>query len=102
MEKRVFIINNSSHDFEPAKKFGNLIFLSEGRYSRYDVNNIYREFSEKLETSQSEDYLLLTGLPIMQGIAMMIMGVMHGRVNILQFRENEGRKFYLERNIVLN
>ncbi len=102
VEKRVFIINNSSHDFEPAKKFGKLIFLSEGRYSRYDVNAIYREFDDKLSTSSPGDYLLLTGLPIMQGVAMMIMAIKHGRVNLLQFRQKEDRSFYLERNIVID
>jgi len=102
MEKRVFIINKSSHDFEPAQKFGTLIYLSEGKYSRYDVNAIYREFNDKLSTSSPDDYLLLTGLPIMQGVAMMIMAIRHGRVNLLQFRQKEDRAFYLERNIIVD
>ena len=99
-EKTVFIINQSGHDFEPAKEFGKPVFLSEGRWSRYDVNNIYRHFEDKLKDSKPEDYLLLTGLPIMQAIATAIMAMRHGRVNILQFRQKEGRKFYIERNIV--
>ena len=106
MEKKVFIINKSStvggHDFSPAMEYGRLIYLSEGRYSRYDVNSIYREFSDILKESQPEDYILLSGLPIMQAIAVTIMAMKHGKVNILQFKQTGDKKFYIERNLIFN
>ncbi|GAF83863.1 unnamed protein product, partial [marine sediment metagenome] len=90
----------SGHDYEPAMEFGELIYLSEGYWSRYDVNKMYREFTYRLEGSQRDDFILLTGLPVMQCLAVSIFAMKHGRINILQFRQKDKRKFYLEHNIV--
>jgi hypothetical protein len=94
----VFVVSNSAHDFNEAKKFGKLVFLSEGAMNRYHCNNQHRQFNEYLKKSTSEDYLLLCGLSVMNSIACATFAVLHGRLNLLLFRK--GR--YVERNIVLN
>lgn len=94
----VYVVSNSAHDFSEAKKFGKLIFLSEGAMNRYHANNMVRQFSEYLKNSTAEDYLLLCGLSVMNSIACATFAVTHGRLNLLLFRK--GR--YVERNIVFN
>ena len=98
--RTVYIINKSSHDFEPAKKFGKLEYLSYGRWYRYDQNKIFREFLHRLRESNPDDLILLTGLPTMQAIACSIMVYLHGRLNTLSFKQRKGEKFYIERNLV--
>ena len=94
----VYVVSNSAHDFSEAKKFGKLIFLSEGAMNRYHCNNMTRQFDECLKNSTPDDYILLCGLSVMNSIACADFAFRHGRINLLLFRK--GR--YVERNIVFN
>jgi len=99
VDNTVFIINKSGHDYSAAREYGELVYLSHGRWSRYDINKMYRQFQYKLRNSKPTDYILLTGLPTMQGMAMSIMALKHGCINTLHLKQKGGRKFYIERNI---
>lgn len=94
---KVFVVNNSAHDFSPATDYGELIFLSEGAMNRYATNNMHRLFSEELRDSHLEDYILLCGLSVMNAVACSIFAHKHGRLNLLLFKQGQ----YVERNIIL-
>jgi len=94
--KKVYIVNKSSHDFSAAQRHGDLIALSEGSMNRYGTNSIHRNFSEKMEDSTKDDYILLCGLTVMNVIAASIFVAKHGKLNLLMFRGGD----YIERNIV--
>lgn len=98
MSKKVYIINKGGHDYSNAKRFGRLIYLSEGIMNRYSVGRMYREFSVILKDSHKDDYILVSGLNIMNSIAGAIFGSLHGRLNILLYRKN----IYVERRIILD
>jgi hypothetical protein len=95
---KVIIINRAGHDFSAAKKYGDLMFLSEGEQNRFAVGGMYRRFAETIEFSQPDDYLLLTGLTTMSTIAAAMFGYKHGRLNLLLFKNDK----YIERKIVLS
>lgn len=94
---KVFIVNKSSHDFTPAEKFGELIFLSEGTMSRYATNNMHRRFSELMKDSSSNDYIVQCSLSVMNSIASAIFAHKHGKLNLLLFKDGD----YIERNLIL-
>lgn len=96
--KKVFIINRGGHDYSDAKRFGKLVFISEGILNRYSVGRMYREAVEKLRDSTNEDYLLVSGLNIMNTIVGGILSRKHGRLNLLLFRKN----VYIERRIIID
>jgi len=96
--KKVYIINKGGHDFEDAARFGDLVYLSEGRISPFAITNMYRTFSEYIGGSSSEDFILLTGLPVMQAIACSMFAWMHGRLNLLLFKD--GR--YITRTVLMS
>ena len=96
-DRKVFIVNRSSHDFSEAEKYGQKIFLSEGPMNRYSVNNMVRQFSERMKDSKSDDYLVPCSLNVMNSIASAILAHKHGRLNLLLFKQG----IYIERNIVL-
>jgi len=93
---KVFIVNKSAHNFEEAKKFGELIFMTEGRMHRYATNDMCRIFQEVLEDSHKEDHILLCSLNVMNAIACSVFAHKHGTLNLLLY--NEGT--YIERNHV--
>lgn len=93
----VYIVNKGGHDFGPATKFGKLVFLSEGHYSPFAVDKIYREIAEKLRGSSSDDYILSTGLTIMNSIACSCFTHKHGRLNLLLYKDGK----YISRTIII-
>jgi len=95
--KRVFVVNKSAHDFEPAKKYGEVIFLSEGSMNRYATNSMVRQFKDKLKDSNDSDYIVPCSLNVMNSIACAIFAKKHGKLNLLLFKDG----IYVERNHVL-
>lgn len=87
------------YDFEDAKRFGDLVFLTETPYSKFSVGKIYAEFAMKLRESSPNDYILLTsGLTTMLAIACACFGFMHGRINLLLYSQGK----YVAKTIDLN
>lgn len=94
---KVFVVNNSSHNYEPARKFGDIVFLSEGPMNRYAVNSMYRTFKDMMMNSEKDDYIVPCSLNVMNSIACAIFAHMHGTLNLLLFKDGT----YLERNLIL-
>ncbi len=97
MARKVFIVNKSSHDFSAAKKFGEIVFLSEGKISRYATNNMVREFTDLMENSSPDDFVVPCSLNVMNSIACAIFACKHGSLNLLLFKDGS----YIERNHIL-
>ena len=96
----VYVVNKSGHDFSSAEKFGDLKYLSVGTINPYQVLKIYRQFAEGLKDSTPDDYLLITGLPIMTAVATAIMSRKHGVVNFLIY--HAGTNTYKNRRIIID
>jgi hypothetical protein len=95
---KVFVVNQSGHDFKDANRFGDLIFLSKGKMDRYAITSVYREFSEYLNDSSENDWILITGLSSMSSIACSIFAYKWGRLNLLLYKNNR----YVERRLILS
>ena len=93
---KVYIVNKSAHNFDPAKPFGDIIFLSEGPMNRYAVNNMIRQFTEIMKNSLPEDYIVPCSLNVMNSIASALFAHKHGKLNLLLYKDGD----YIERNIV--
>ena len=100
MSKRVYVVNKSVHDFSAAVEFGELIYLSEGSINRFNTSQIYRKFYPILKDSNKTDYILITGLTVMNLVAAFIFAIKHRRLNLLLFKSYRGEKEYLERILI--
>lgn len=96
MKGKVFVANKSAHDFSDAKKYGRLIFITEGKLNRFNVNDMHRRASEAMKKSEPNDYIVPCSLNVLNSIICSTFAVMHGRLNLLLFKEGG----YVERNIV--
>ena len=81
-QNTVFIVNLSSHDFSPAKEYGELEVLSEGNMSPFNYNGAYRAFVEKMKNSKPK-----SGYTHLNMIAAAIMTYLHGRINVLFWKD---------------
>lgn len=96
----IFITNRGSHDYSQAERFGTLVFMSDGSYSRFQTGRIYRRFEQFLATSKSDDLVLVSGLTVMTAIAVAMMAVKHGKVNLLLHNQNPGEEeIYVKRTV---
>jgi hypothetical protein len=95
---KVYIINKGGHDFSAARAFGEIVYLSEGLFSPFSVDRMYREFAKHLKHSSPDDYILSTGLSIMNSIACAMFAHKHdGTLNLLLYRNKE----YISRTLKL-
>ena len=87
---KVYIVNRGAHDFSAAKSYGEIVYLTEGLYSPFSVDRMYREFAQHLKHSEPDDYILSTGLSIMNSIACAMFAHKHdGRLNLLLYKNKE-------------
>ncbi len=97
-KQKVYVINKSGHDFSSAEKYGELVYLSEGMFSKYNLSHMYRLFTSGLMGSQRDDFILQTALPVMNIIACVIFALKHRRLNLLLYEDNR----YIKRVVVFD
>ncbi len=95
----VYITNNSGHDFDAARVYGEFSFLTEGFIPWDKLNLAYRQMAEGLKDSQPDDWLLLTGPTSICCVACAIMGHLHGKINLLVYDKGG---FYQKHQLVIN
>jgi len=100
VKKRVYVVSRGFHDWEPAAKFGEVVFLAKTRIPRDDVSLMMRMFSPLIKKSHRSDYIVVTGLTIMNMIAGVLFALRHKRLNLLVWLPDKGR--YEERVILFD
>ena len=88
----------AGHDLHAAEKFGTLRYLSEGPMSKYAVGKIFRQFAMQLRESTADDFILQTGLTMMNVLACGVFVEMHHKLNLLIYKND----YYLRRTIVFS
>ncbi len=98
VDKKVFVANKSGHVYDAAKKYGRLVFVTDGQVDRYDANGIWRAWNDALSNSTQWDYILLTSLNVICAIGAAVFATKHGgRLNLLLYKN--GR--YIPRELEL-
>jgi hypothetical protein len=86
---RVFIPNKSGHNFNDSRRYGEPVYITTGEVNRFSVGYMARKWMASLFDSKPTDYILLTSLTILTVVGASIFGWLHGRINILLFRNNK-------------
>lgn len=96
-EPRVFVVNRSAHDYQDARRYGELVYVTTGRQRYYTVNNHARLWMEALKDSQPHDYIILSSLNILCSIGCALFAMLHGHLNFLLYHKGK----YVERTLDL-
>lgn len=85
--RNVFIPNRVFHDYTDAKRFGRLIQLSQGSIDQINLDDIQALFWEKMIDMgvHAEDWILVSGAPLLNIIAAGLMKKHFGKVKLLQW-----------------
>lgn len=98
MDNKVFVVNRSGHDFSPAEKYGEIVYMTVGNQNPWAVNQHLRIFADYFKDSTRDDYIVLSGLHSMNAVAFSLFGWMHGQINVLIYdaRQEDYKKFTLQ------
>jgi hypothetical protein len=94
----VWIPANVGHVYTDAHRFGSVKFLVDGPVRLYNTSTHHIEFQRKLNEAKSDDYLLLSGPPVLSVLAAAILARKFGVLNLLLFKNGH----YVERNLDLD
>lgn len=83
MEKTVYIVSDSGHDYSTAQQLGRLKFLYDGKINVFASDKLIKDLHEQLKDSTPDDYLLPSGNSLATCSAFAILLARHGIVNIL-------------------
>lgn len=86
---KVYIGNQSGHDFSASTKYGVPIFVTKGLVNRFAVNYMARRWALSLLGSKKDDYILLTSLTIITVVGAAAFAYLHGRLNLLIYRNSK-------------
>ena len=98
---KVYVVNKGCHDYSKAEKYGKVTYLSVGNFKRYSTGKMYRIFTEKLDSSNQDDWIIVSGLTIMVVIACSIFVHKHKRLNLLIYNNRVGVEEYIKRKVIL-
>jgi len=99
---KVLVVNKSCHDFQQAEEYGELVYMTEGAIGRFNTSKMFRAFKPFIDNSNPEDYILLTGLAVMNSIACAMFAAKHGKVNLLIYKDKKGQQgMYIEKTVVV-
>ena len=98
----VFVIQNQQrrdgdgqlrdvYDYSPAEEFGEIEFLLSPTAAPWSPEPVIAELREKLSGFSQDDYLLLSGNPVLMALASMIAADEAGTVNFLQWHGRDRR-----------
>jgi hypothetical protein len=94
---RVFVVNFSGHNIYPAKQYGDIVVLTEGKANIFNVDRMKYDFLVEMKDITKDDYILLAGSPILNALACMISMHKIGECNVLIYDAKDG--VYAKRNI---
>lgn len=95
--RRVYILNEGSHDYSGAEAFGELVFCTNGILQKTDINRMFLELNEILSESEPQDLIMLSSLTSLCSTASAIMAAMHGEVHFLIYHDGK----YIEKDLML-
>ncbi|SRR5712691_2759594 len=88
--RKVFVVANRHWEIREADQFGQLIFLCEIAMPKFKICEMTNSFYPKLLQSNAEDYILLSGLSVMNAIACSIFSTLHKKLNLLIHSKAKG------------
>lgn len=95
--RRVFILNEGSHDYSGAEAFGELVYCTSGILQKTDINRMFLELDNVLTDSSHDDLIMLSSLTSLCATASAIMAAMHGEVHFLIYHDGK----YIEKDLML-
>jgi|GraSoiStandDraft_4_1057263.scaffolds.fasta_scaffold120446_2 hypothetical protein len=80
---RVFVTNFAGHDYTKAERYGEIVYITKGYVSFFSLDRIKYRVCEALQGSTEDDWLLLSGIPMICVVAACYWLWKHDKVKLL-------------------
>lgn len=81
----VWLVNEGGHAYTKAERFGRLLPLTQGNVNHFNLDRLMVSVGPKLQSANEEDYLLISGSPILNGLIVSMWLAKFPKVNLLQW-----------------
>ena len=99
---KVYITNDGGHNYDAAKCYGDLVYMSHGMLEKFQTTKMLRLFFGCLKDSKPDDYILVSGPMVANICAAFVFACLHKRINLLLWKgSSEGQSRYLARSLDL-
>jgi hypothetical protein len=88
-DKKVYIVSDGGHDYSDARRFGELVFLTDAPVRKDDIHLMHDMLKMKMQDATADDFLIVSGLTSLCMVATFIQAAAWGEVNLLVI--NEGK-----------
>jgi hypothetical protein len=95
---RVYVLNKGGHDYSAAEHYGQLTYCTDGPLNKHDISQMVRLLSVAFEDSDPDDYIILTSLSSLCGVACALFAVKHNKLNLLIYKAGK----YYEHHTILS
>lgn len=92
----VWLVNEGGHDYSSLEEFGRVVPLTRGGVNPFGPDRLMVMLAARLAHANSDDYLAISGLPLLNALAIAMWLVRFGRVRLLQFSTKQSRYQKLE------
>lgn len=79
---KVYILNNTIHDYSKAKRYGKLVDVTKGKVPIFKTSTVRAMLEEGLADFTEDDYLLLAGPAI---LSVMASAILFNKFEIVKF-----------------
>lgn len=83
VNQKVYIVSNTGHDYTPAERRGDLVFIFGSKVNVFATDKMVKEVEQCLKDSSSEDFLLASGAAPASCAAFSVLMRKHAKVNFL-------------------
>jgi len=87
---KVYVVNYAGHNVHQAKKYGELVFVTEGRVDIFNTDRNVADIAKKLVNYTDDDYILLSGSPLLVFILTLICAVKADSYKLLLYNCKKG------------
>lgn len=95
---KVFVVNHAGHNYRAAEDFGELRFITRGYVSLGSIDRVLGTVVDEVAQSSPDDYLLLSGMILVNVFAISAWLELHPVVRILNWDDGEYIAYELEKD----
>lgn len=93
IEARVFVTNLAGHDYTKAEKYGTIVPITHGYVSFQSLDRVKFQITEEINKTRPQDWLLLSGTPLLSVIAATVWFAIHHQINLLVYDQKDNGKY---------
>lgn len=96
----VWVVNFSGHKIRKAEEYGEIKILTRGKVNVFQGDRVLYELADKLKEVKSDDYILISGTPILNVFVMTIVLLIVKKINYLLYDAKDSS--YVVRTMVIS